>query len=203
MKKVSVFLSLALVVLAGCQTGGTIEPNSVVKTASQVQALAAQLTAYKAVIVQLSQELQTAGLYDANTAAKIAKANAEFDKVIAQANSVTTAIQNGTYSANDQTFITLLKAAQAANIATTPFNPYAGIIGLILTAVITILGLYAKKQTNAVNLATTTLGAVTLAIERVGTDANTAVIKDEVASNLAAANITNEGKALISATKAA
>jgi hypothetical protein len=77
--------------------------------------------------------------------------NSQIDKVKAQVKEVSAAIASGTYNPNDDTLMTILKVALAANAATAPFNPYAAVIGLALTAIITILGLFAKKKTTALN----------------------------------------------------
>jgi len=93
-----------------------------------------------------------------------------------------------------------ISTAQAVNAATAPVNPYSPIIEIGLATLVLVIGAWGKAKSAQASTATTTLGSVVQAVERVAGTTKDA-IKDEVASNLAAANITTEGKALISASK--
>lgn len=102
----------------------------------------------------------------------------------------------------------VVNTARAVNAATAPLNPYSPFIEVVLLAVAGVAGAWGRVKTVQANTAntkldtaTTTLGAVVQAIERVA-DKEKVAIKEEVASNLAAAQIVDEGKILISASKA-
>jgi hypothetical protein len=136
---------------AGCNQSQPLTPEQVQALAQQVNTLADQLTAYQEQVTSLASTMKTAGILDPNKEEKIVQLNSQIDKVKAQVKEVSAAIASGTYNPNDDTLMTILKVALAANAATAPFNPYAAVIGLALTAIITILGLFAKKKTTALN----------------------------------------------------
>jgi len=137
--------------IAGCNQTQPLTSEQVQALVQQVNTLADQLTAYQAQVTALADSMNSAGLLDPNKAAKIAQLNDQIDKVKAQVKGVTAAIASGTYNSNDDTLMTILKVAAAANTATAPFNPYSTVIGLALTAIIAILGLFAKKKATALN----------------------------------------------------
>jgi predicted phage tail protein len=136
---------------SGCNQTQPLTPEQVQALVGQINSLADQLTGYQAQVTALADSMSSAGLLDPNKADKIVQLNNQIDKVKAQVKQVTAAIASGTYNPNDDTLMTILKVAQAANTATVPFNPYANVIGLALMAIITILGLFAKKKAVALS----------------------------------------------------
>jgi hypothetical protein len=96
--------------------------------------------------------------------------------------------------------ITGIAVARAVNAATAPVNPYSPFVEIILAAVAVAAAAWGKAKATQVTTAATTLGAVTQAVEN-APQAVQDSIKTAVAANLAAAQITTAGKALISASK--
>lgn len=137
--------------LAGCNKSQPLTPQQVAALVQQVDTLADQLTVYQEQVTSLASSMKMAGILDPNKEEKIVQLNSQIDKVKAQVKQVSAAIAAGTYNPNDDTLMTILKVAQAANTATASFNPYSAVIGLALTAIIAILGLFAKKKTTALN----------------------------------------------------
>ncbi len=200
----SCIMALCLVLsCSGCSGeffSSKITPEQLNGLADQVDALTGNLTMYQAQVTLMSEQMQQAGMLGPNDVAKVAKLNLEIDKAKTQITDVAAAIRNGTYNPNDDTLLTILKAVQAANAATAPWNPYATYIGLASTLLLGILGLFAKKKSNQAKLATKTLRATVKAIELAPAESQ-AGIKANVAIKLDAADISNEGKALITAAK--
>lgn len=138
------FLLLFLPVLAGCEQEFT--PAQLTELAAQVDTLTNQLTMYQTQVTQLAEQMQRDGILSDEDAEKVATLNAQIDGIKEKIGPVVAAIKAGTYDPGDDMLITILKAAQAANAATVSFNPYATYISIGLSAVIFILGLFAKKK---------------------------------------------------------
>lgn len=68
----------------------------------------------------------------------------ELTEVQGQVASVATALGNQTYGPDET--LNLLKALQAGNTASSPFNPYALPIGVGLTGIITLLEALRRKE---------------------------------------------------------
>jgi outer membrane murein-binding lipoprotein Lpp len=136
---------LLLLPLAGCEQQ-EFTPAQLTELAAQVDTLTNQLTMYQTQVTQLAAQMQSDGILSDEDAEKVATLNAQIDGIKEKIGPVVAAIKAGTYDPNDDVLITVLKAAQAANAATVSFNPYATYIGIGLSAVIFILGLFAKKK---------------------------------------------------------
>jgi outer membrane murein-binding lipoprotein Lpp len=135
---------LLLLSLAGCEQEFT--PAQLTELAAQVDTLTNQLTMYQTQVTQLAAQMQEDGILSDEDAEKVATLNAQIDGIKEKIGPVVAAIKAGTYDPNDDAIITILKVAQAANAATVSFNPYATYISIGLSAVIFILGLFAKKK---------------------------------------------------------
>jgi len=197
----SLILITFLFVPGGCDLNQTT-PQQMNTLADQVDNLSNQISTLQTQVTVSTDQMLKSGTIDPNSVAKVTKFNNEINKVRAQISQITEAIRNGSYNPNDDSFINLLKAALAANGATSSFNPYSGIITLVLTLIIAALTAFAKIKSNDARLAKTTLGAVTKAVEASPSTVQDA-IKPQVANNLSAAGISMDGKMLIAQTKAA
>jgi outer membrane murein-binding lipoprotein Lpp len=136
---------LLLLPLAGCEQQ-KFTPAQLIELAAQVDTLTNQLTMYQTQVTQLAAQMQEDGILSDEDAEKVATLNAQIDGIKEKIGPVVAAIKAGTYDPNDDAIITILKVAQAANAATVSFNPYATYISMGLSAVIFILGMFAKKK---------------------------------------------------------
>jgi outer membrane murein-binding lipoprotein Lpp len=136
---------LLLLPLAGCEQQ-MFTPAQLIELAAQVDTLTNQLTMYQTQVTQLAAQMQEDGILSDEDAEKVATLNAQIDGIKEKIGPIVAAIKAGTYDPNDDVIITILKAAQAANAATVSFNPYATYISIGLSAIIFILGLFAKKK---------------------------------------------------------
>jgi outer membrane murein-binding lipoprotein Lpp len=193
-------VAVAALAVGGCGDGG-LKPEDVNKLADAVQTLTQQLTVYQAQVTAMAEQMEADGLLTPEKAESVAKLNTEIDKVKGQLADAAEAMRAGTFDPSDSTLLLILKAAQAANAGTAAWNPYAPYIGGALTLIIMILAVFGKKKADQAKTATATLGAVTQAVEAAPPEVQ-GQVKTAVASNLKAAGITQQGKALISATKA-
>lgn len=152
MKRVILANILCLTVLsvvlfsAGCDENRKLTPQQLTELAGQVESLTNQLTVYQSQVTQLAGRMQADGILSDEDAAKVATLNSEIDRVKEKIAPIAAAIKAGTYNPDDDVLITILKAAAAANSATVGFNPYATYISIGLSAIIFILGLFAKKK---------------------------------------------------------
>jgi len=136
-----VFSVVSLFAFAGCQS---ITPADLQSMAAQQTVLQQQVDAMQASADKLSADMAAAGIVDPNTQQKIAKINAEADKVQAQIDTIAQAIKSVTLSGDTgQDWISLL---QAANAASAPVNPYALPVGAGLTLLSVIFGWLKKKD---------------------------------------------------------
>jgi outer membrane murein-binding lipoprotein Lpp len=136
---------LLLLPLAGCEQQ-MFTPAQLIELAAQVDTLTNQLTMYQTQVTQLAAQMQEDGILSDEDAEKVATLNAQIDGIKEKIGPIVAAIKAGTYDPNDDVIITILKAAQAANAATVSFNPYATYISIGLSAILFILGMFAKKK---------------------------------------------------------
>ncbi len=129
----------------GCQQISTVDPNYIKAVAVEVNDLVVRVDAYQAAANAALDSLVAAGGIDPNKAAKILAANADVDKLQATVKQVVAALQMADYPENGG-LLTLIAAAQSANAATAPWDPYAGLIAAALTILSTILGFAVKKK---------------------------------------------------------
>ncbi len=132
----------------GCKDSQKFTPEQLIELAGQVESLTNQLTVYQSQVTQMAAQMQADNVLSDADAARVATLNTEIDKVKDKIAPIAAAIKAGTYDPSDDTLITILKAAAAANSATAGFNPYATYISIGLSAIIFILGLFAKKKSS-------------------------------------------------------
>ena len=78
------------------------------------------------------------------TESQLRQVDAELTEVQGKVASVADAVGNTTYGPDET--LNLLKALQAGNTASSPFNPYALPIGVGLTGIITVLEALRRKE---------------------------------------------------------
>ena len=145
-----VILGIFLCVLCGlcglsCDRIQSIDPNYVRAVAADVNDLVVRVDAYQQASTAAIDELVAQGAIDPNKAAKILAANADVDRLQATVQQVVSALATADYSENSG-LVTLIESAQAANAATSPWNPYAIPIAAALTLLSTLLGIIARKK---------------------------------------------------------
>jgi hypothetical protein len=143
---VVVLLCACMLPVAGCDEEQGISSADVQAFASQVQQLNGRLDNVQVLGDQLKAGLQTTGIVDANLAAKYVKVNNEIDRVQPQVQQIAQAIKQAAFSPEDDTVTVLLKAAQAGNAASAPFNPYAVPVGIGLSLATVIAGFFAARE---------------------------------------------------------
>lgn len=141
-----IFIGLAVF---GCQSISTVDPNYVRDVAAEVNDLVVRVDAYQAASTAAIESLVISGALDPNKAAQILTANADVDKLQATVQKITAALQKANYG-DGAGLLTLITAAQSANAATAPWNPYAAVIAAALTILSTVLGLQLKKKSGEV-----------------------------------------------------
>ena len=132
--------------LIGCNQLSTVDPNYVKAVAQEVNDLVVRVDAYQSAATVAIEQLVIQGAIDPNKASKILSANADVDRLQTTVQQVVAALQKADYS-DDRGLLTLIQSAQAANAATAPWNPYAGLIAAALTILSTILGITLRKKT--------------------------------------------------------
>jgi hypothetical protein len=183
-----------LLSISGCDSQ-KLTPQQIQAVANYTDSLNAQLTLYQKAVNDMAATLAAGGVLDANDLSKLAKLNEEINRITPQIAAISAAVKAGEYSQSDTDIITILKAAQAANQASAPFNPYALIIDAVLGAIILVLGLFAKNKSSLLALTTGTLKNVVT-----GVQASSLSAYDEVTSIIRPLN-TAEQKALITSLK--
>lgn len=147
LKKLAVMaLVLSTIVVVGCNQQGNVDPNELQKLPANVEAWMTQLDMLTAQMELVTAQAQADGILDATDMAKIDQVKVEIDKVKEGITKMAAAVASGTYNPTDDSILTILKAAQAANTATVGFNPYAPYISLALMVIIALLGIFAKKK---------------------------------------------------------
>jgi anti-sigma28 factor (negative regulator of flagellin synthesis) len=134
-------LSMAAMMLmaGGCQSNA-VTPEQAKAVGEQIETLTDQITKYQAQVSMVAEKLEKTGVIDSNDAAKVVKLNTEIDNVKTKVAAIAEGIKNGNYNVNDDTIMTIIKAAQAANAATAGFNPYSMYIEIGLGVLAFILG---------------------------------------------------------------
>ena len=139
---------LILSVLIVCSIGFTgcqnITPQDLQTLTARQTELNQQIDTMQAAADELADDMAEAGIVDPNTVQRIAKINAEADKVQAQVDAISAAVSNVKLTGDTgQDWISLL---QAANAASAPVNPYALPIGAVISLVGVIFGFLKKKE---------------------------------------------------------
>lgn len=142
-----------------------LSPDQIVAVTSYADTLNNRLQAYQELADEITSTLVIGGVLDKDDLNKLAKINAEIDRITPEITAISAAVSAGQYSGDDPDIITILKAVRAGNRASGPWNPYAVIIEAGLGVVITVLGLFAKKKAKKVKIATGALSNVVAAVE--------------------------------------
>jgi len=141
-----VLVCAAVIPLAGCDESNKLKPEDMSALVTRIEQASGQIDEAQAIADQIKNLLQTTGAIDANLVAKFEKINEEINRVQPQVQQVAAAIKQADYSPDDDTLMLLLKAAQAGNTASSPFNPYAVPIGLGLSLATIIAGWFAARE---------------------------------------------------------
>lgn len=141
--------SLSLVLCffsSGCEEGLT--GQQIQLFTSQMQQLSSKVDDSQKVMNETIRQFETTGLVSKETIAKVEKVSSEIDKVQEQQEEITKAINNVKYG--DDGFLNVIKAAQAGNAASAPYNPYAApIAGILAIAEAATLAFLKKKSDEA------------------------------------------------------
>jgi len=138
----AVLLIISTFALYGCEQA--ITPADIQALTEQKEALQQQVDVLQEAATQMTADMQAAGILDPCTVAKVAKINAEADKVQLQVNNIAAALKAVQLTGDvTKDWLSML---QAANAASTPFNPYALPIAASLTLASFIFGLFQRKQ---------------------------------------------------------
>jgi len=142
-------LILGIIVCVALMVGGvgceeSLTPAQLQALAAQQEVLQLQLDTVQAAAAQITEDLAAAGIVDEEAVGKLAKINEEADKVQAQIAVIAQALAGVPLTGdNAQDFIAQL---QAANAASSGFNPYVLPVGTGLTILSIVLGWLAKRK---------------------------------------------------------
>ncbi len=142
-KLILIIYLLAALILPGC-LDQDFTPEQMKQIAGIVEPLNAKVDDYQAATSEVMNTLKTRELITEKTVKEIVKAGREIDRVQPQISSIANAIKAANLGDdNVANWITLL---QAANLGSTPWNPYALPITAALTLATTIYGLVKRKE---------------------------------------------------------
>ena len=170
--------------LSGCNAGITGE--NMTSGASMVQEYTTQVDAYQTLADQLAATLKASGVVDANIVAKLSSLQTQIDAIQPKVDGVIMAVKTANYSADDDTATVIIKAATAANTASTAWNPYAIPINIALGLISLALGWYAaaKKKSEAEATAKAQVAATKYAAMKDGVNKTLAETTPEVSKVL-------------------
>lgn len=144
-----VLITLCIFPATGCSA---VTGQDMQTAGSVTQQYVQQVDAYQAAAEQLVTALEKTGIVDSNIVLKIEGIQQKIDTLQPQVQQIAAAVQNADYLPDDDTAVVLLKAVQAANKASTPWNPYAMPIEAILGLITLLMGIFAaKKKIDAAN----------------------------------------------------
>jgi len=130
---------------AGCEE--SLTPADIQALAAQQEVLQQQLDTVQAAATQMVEAMAAAGIVDPDLVATIAKINEEADRLQAQIDVIAQALQGVPLTGEAaQDFIAQL---QAANAASSSFNPYAVPVGIGLSILSIVLGWLARRNAAA------------------------------------------------------
>lgn len=140
-------LMLWIIVCVAVMVGGCEEkltPSQVPALAEQQQVLQQQVDTGQAAAAQMTEKLAAAGIVDPNAAAKLAKINEEVDRIQAQIDIIARGLQDVPLTGDAA--LDFVAQLQAANAASSGFNPYAVPVGVGLSILSIVLGWLAKRK---------------------------------------------------------
>jgi len=198
-----VTIIVGLLAVGGCDLleSNKLTTEQITAVTNYTDSLNAKLQAYQLIANQLAETLEIGGVIDANDLDKLAKINAEIDRITPQITSISAAIRAGQYSDDDPDIIKILNAVGAANQASAPFNPYAEIIAGILFVTTSVMGWLAKRKNDQKNEAAAEAALATGALKNVVTAVE--LLPDNGEAVKVNVKNTNEEKALITSLKPA
>jgi len=148
MKRLMLGIVLCVVLMfggAGCEE--RLTPETLQALAAQQEVLQKQLDTAQAAATKITEQMAAAGIVDEDAVAKLAKINEEADRVQAQIDVIAQALQGVPLTGDAaQDFIAQL---QAANAASSGFNPYAVPVGVGLSILSIVLGWLARRNAAA------------------------------------------------------
>lgn len=140
------FVLCLMPLVGGCEEGLTGEQIKLFT--GQMQQLSAKVDDFQKTSNETIKQLETSGLISKETIDKVEKVNSEIDKVQDQQADIAKAINEVQYG--DDGIVNLIKAAQAGNTASAPWNPYAApIAGILAIAEAVTLAFLRKKSGEA------------------------------------------------------
>ena len=138
-------MALPIVLMLGCAgCEESLTPADIQALAAQQEVLQQQVEIVQAAATQMAEDLVTAEIMDPDVVAKIAEINKEADKIQAQIALIAQALQGVPLTGDTaQDFIAQL---QAANTASSGFNPYVVPVGAGLSILSIFLGWLARRN---------------------------------------------------------
>ena len=131
---VIVIATIMAIWLGGCQMSN-VHPDDLRNLANQTEQLSSQIDQLQQQTNATLESLKQNGIVDSNAMATVEKLQSGINAVQEKTVVIADALKNAQYSGSDG-LTTILEGARAANVASTPFNPYAPMIeiGLGLAA---------------------------------------------------------------------
>ncbi|GAH70921.1 unnamed protein product, partial [marine sediment metagenome] len=148
MKRILTCMTLLIVLMFGCAgCEESLTPADIQALAAQQEVLQQQVDTVQAAATQMAEALAAGGIMDPNVVAKVAKLNEEADRLQAQIDVIAQALKDVPLTGDAvQDFIAQL---QAANAASSGFNPYVIPIGTGLSILTIVLGWLARRSAAA------------------------------------------------------
>ena len=158
-----------IVVLMMALSGGCIIPDAqqIQSFADDTKLLTEKIDDYQKVVVEVKNLAERDKLISEKTSRKLDKISEEVDRVQPHITEIADAVKNADYISGDD-IGNALKAAQAANAASAPVNPYAPLINVGLGLIATIAAGFGAKKTVDANKATTRLARTNEGISKFG-----------------------------------
>jgi hypothetical protein len=145
MKKFMLVLVMLVCFMSGCN--GAITPDDMKALAGKVDSLASQVDVYQKAAADIAEQVKITGIITPEQQAKVTELQAKIDVIQPQVTAISTAIKNAEYDPAGDSLKTILTAVRAANAASAPVNPYAGVIEAVLALAALVTGLFAVKKT--------------------------------------------------------
>lgn len=146
MKRVQVFLMLALLCVFSTGCDAAVTGKDMQNLAQQIQTVNQGADKMQEATRLMQEFLQQQGVIDPNTVVKIDKINSEIDAVQPKIAEITKAVAAAPYEETDDTVTVILKTGQAVNSASSPWNPYAALIAVALTLASGLYGTWQASQ---------------------------------------------------------
>ncbi len=138
-------MMLVMLMVGGCQAAVT--PEQMQQLAASVETLNTQMDGYQVIVDGIAEQVKQVGFITPEQQAQLTKAQEEVDRLQPQVKAITAAVKNADYT-NGDSLTTVLEAIRAGNKASAPFNPYSGIIEVVLGLGTLLLGIFAKKKSD-------------------------------------------------------